>query len=193
MGTGMDAASRQWYLQQMGIPVWLPKGHADLTVGEAVEHNRAVESAAVAAEPSSTIQPATTVPTSTAAAGPSPAKLRAESLRANNAIDAAAGNDAVSIWLVMPFLEESQRAEADALIDKVLAAVDVKVERCLRLWAVPNTLPPAQIKYLWCFGIQPPPNSPAQALLLPSVADMLGNVDAKRAAWQQLKAAMPFN
>ncbi|MDD9893654.1 MAG: DNA polymerase III subunit psi [Gammaproteobacteria bacterium] len=183
----MDNSARHWYLQQMGIPVWVPKGSepAASVVAPATEVPPQQEAAPVA-------QPVSPQSAQPQPSGLSPAQAIAEGLRAQQSVDASVSDQAVSLWLVMPNVAPDKRGEADALVDKVLAAVEVPVDRVLKLWAVPDALPPQHIKHLWCFGIQPPPGLTASSLLLPPVSEMLTNVDAKRQAWQQLKGAMPF-
>jgi DNA polymerase III psi subunit len=127
----------------------------------------------------------------------SPAQQIAQSLRAGTPLEvndqAITAATEVAFWLVLPNIADAQRPEAEALLDKVLAAVEVDKSQCYLLWAMPTHLPPASVKHLWCFGLQAPPGLAAKALELPSLSDMLSNVDAKRAAWNALKAAMPFN
>lgn len=207
----MDAAARHWYLQQMGIPVWLPK--------EAVELQAKALSEAAVNEPavvgSSDVIEAPGTPNTAEQAGVSPAQALAASLRnaaegeavaspvavpkqtesqPNQLADAAADSPVMqkSFWLVMPEVAEADQAAASELIAKILAAVSVPAEYCELIWGMPTQLPPASVKQLWCFGLPAPAGVSANCLNLPSVSEMLSNVDAKRQAWGQLKAAMPF-
>lgn len=175
----MDRETRHWYLQQMGIPVWVPKGSE--TPLEQSDQTSAVPEKRTDASPAE-------------AGGLSPAQQIAQSLRGESSGDnAVAAGQTEAFWLVLPNVPDQQRAEAEALLDKVLAAVEVDKSQCYLLWAMPTQLPPNSVKHLWCFGLQAPPGVAAKTLELPSLADMLSNVDAKRAAWNALKAAMPFN
>ena len=178
----MDSQTRHWYLQQMGIPVWVPKGSET-----ALEQSNQTSAA-----PDSGADTSPAVPAE--AGGLSPAQQIAQSLRGeSSAGNTVAAGQTEAFWLVLPNVADQQRAEAEALLDKVLAAVEVDISQCYLLWAMPTQLPPSSVKHLWCFGLQAPPGIAAKALELPSLADMLSNVNAKRAAWNALKAAMPFN
>jgi DNA polymerase III psi subunit len=183
----VDAQTRHWYLQQMGIPVWVPKGSET-----ALEPPEQMPAAMPSPLPE---KAAGTSPGGQAKAGGlSPAQQIAQSLRGESSGDnTVAAGQTEAFWLVLPNVPDQQRAEAEALLDKVLAAVEVDKSQCYLLWAMPTQLPPSSVKHLWCFGLQAPPGVAAKALELPSLADMLSNVDAKRAAWSALKAAMPFN
>lgn len=195
----MDSNARHWYLQQMGIPVWVPKGSENAAGVDAQQNDSAPVEHNVVTTPQGQSQskaPPEPRPEAQKEAQPasnlSPAKAIAEGLRAQQSVDATADNQEVTLWLVMPNVPSNQRADAEALLEKVLNAVSVPDNRCLKLWATPDALPPRHIQHVWCFGIEPPPGLAAKTLFLPPIGEMLTNNEAKRFAWQTLKAAMPF-
>lgn len=172
----MDQDTRHWYLQQMGIPVWLPKDAANAAVSDTKEQKVS--------------QPSTAAKATVDVEKASPAKpVVADAV--DKAPEAAA-KTAVTIWLVMPNVQASEQAAAKELLNKILAAVAVSPENCELIWGLPDAMPSAAVKWVWCFGVQPPPGLAAKTLSLPSFADMLANVEAKKHAWGQLKSAMPF-
>lgn len=182
----MDAATRHWYLQQMGVPVWLPKGDSSTEAQPPL----AVTETAKASQPNA-LEKRQSV-SADVEVGLSPAQALVESLRSGAPAPAAVEAPIHPIWLVMPHVDASDKAAAQSLLENILKAVNVELSQCELFWQLPSELPPAGVKYLWCFGIQPPPQTTSKGIVLPAISQMLNDVSAKRQAWGQLKAAMPF-
>lgn len=193
----MDQDTRHWYLQQMGIPVWVPKDAADAALPEivaetaAIAETTAVKTAAEVAEApvakTAAVEPAarqTESQASSSTSSPAPASAPAS--------PSTPASQSATIWLVMPNVAASERAAAQELLGKILAAVAVSADSCELIWGLPDAMPSADVKWVWCFGVQAPPGLAAKTLSLPGLADMLANVAAKKQAWGTLKSAMPF-
>jgi|GEM_PF-2914084 len=186
----MDPSTRNWYLQQMGIPVWEPRSQASQATQEAEQK----PSESVSAEIAQAEQPAAVKPSASASPEQAGGSEAVERPAAPASADPELGSsDAnATLWLVMPNVAADQQAAAEALLDKILAAVEVPKNRCQLIWGLPEAMPTAEIKWVWCFGIQPPPGLQASTLNLPPLSDMLVNVEAKKQAWGLLKNQMPF-
>lgn len=219
----MDQDTRHWYLQQMGIPVWLPKSADsavltdDALINDGLAAPRTEKSPAISSQ---TAQPPVVVgagelpvakaanaePTASPEAGgsssarpasqpqvPTQAPAQVQAQASHGAPDLAAHSSAEpEIWLVMPDVPATQKPAAEDLLNKILNAVEVPATRCKMIWGLPDAMPAPAVKWVWCFGVQAPAGLQAQTLSLPSLADMLNNVDAKRQAWGLLKNSMPF-
>lgn len=202
----MDQSTRHWYLQQMGIPVWVPK-QAEKIAADAGVAEAAVEESGEAAQPNPAVHAETTQPQADRArdiespesAPESTPPPSVEAPQQPNPSDQTLNDEpqgssvaAASIWLVMPNIATTQQAAAEALLDKILAAVDVPKASCQLIWGLPEAMPAADVKWVWCFGLQPPPGLQASTLILPPLTEMLSNVEAKKQAWGLLKNQMPF-
>lgn len=175
----------------MAVPVWLPKGDISVVAAPLEVVNKAGLSEQL---PAAKIPEATSTSVDVAS---SPAQALVNSLRAGGGAEGMAAEPAqehaatLPIWLVMPNVDAADRAAAQSLLENILKAVNVDMAQCQLFWQLPSALPPSAVKYLWCFGIQPP-QTQATGIVLPAMTEMLSDVNAKRQAWGQLKAAMPF-
>lgn len=182
----MDQDTRHWYLQQMGIPVWLPKDAASAET----ESVPAVDIATQGEQSVSVPQSADKLPR---AKDSNPETLpQAEASKGQDAAAVAPPVSAPALWLVMPNVPAAQKAAAEDLLGKILAAVEVSTARCEMIWGLPEAMPTTAVQWVWCFGVQAPAGLTAKTLSLPSLAEMLNNVEAKRQAWGLLKSNMPF-
>lgn len=177
----MDQDTRHWYLQQMGIPVWLPKDVDSAVVPTAL---------APADVPEVTQQAELSVAKEAKAKVTEPVAKQRES--STEAVAAASATTEPTLWLVIPDVPSAQKAAAEDLLTKILGAVEVQPTNCQMIWGLPEVMPGSTVRWVWCFGVQAPAGLKAETLSLPSLADMLNNVDAKRQAWGLLKNSMPF-